>query len=120
MNISDNNSPALPYSRQQTAEGSADFNELVLSYIKEKQPAGSLNDLLHDMKALSPDTPRTIDQLATALQYSDTILRNDKDYADYTGSVLDKQTSQLLGVKTFMKSMTDNIENLYQRNEDMF
>lgn len=119
MNIS-NNSPALPYSDQQSAESSTDFNELVLSYIKEKQPEGSLNDLLRDMKALSPDTPRTMDQLATALQYSDTVLRNDESYAEYTESVLDKQTSQLLGVKTFMKSMTDNFENLYQRNEDMF
>ena len=120
MNISDNNPPARPCSGQQSAQSSADFNERVLGYIKEKKPEGSLNDLLHHMKTLSPDTPRTIEQLATALQYSDTILRNDENHIEYTTAVLDKQTSQLLGVKTFMKSMANNMENLYQHSDDMF
>lgn len=118
MSITIENNQESSYTTQQSNDNSKSFNDLVLEHIKDNQPEGSLDELLYDMKALSPDKPCTIDQLSTALQYSDTILRNDPDYVDYTTEILDQRTTQLLGVKMFVKMMTDRIEEIHRNGDD--
>lgn len=116
MNIYSDNSNISPITAYSDAHDSDDFNNLVLKHIKEVRPDGTLDELLNEMKALSPDTPRTMQQLNSALQYSDAILRTDPDYADYTTAVLDKKTAQLSGLNMLMHNML--YKSLLNNNEE--
>ncbi len=116
MSMTIYNNSSENYVQQQKINDTNDFNNLVLEYIKDSQPDGSLQDLLDEMKELSPETPVTMQKLNSALLYSDTTLRNDPDYIDYTTEILDKRTSQLLGLNMLTNTMLNNISR--QNDED--
>lgn len=81
------------------------FNVKVLHYFQQNKPEGKLNDMMDQMRALSPDKNVSMHQLNEALLYSDTYLRNTDEYKDYANNVLDKRTFQLLGVNMFFDNM---------------
>lgn len=118
MSISIYNNSSEHYERQQKTNDTNNFNDLVLEHIKDNQPSGSLQELLDVMKELSPKNPVTMQKLNSALLYSDTILRNDPDYVDYTTEILDKRTSQLLGLNMLTNIMLNNIPR--QNDEDKY
>lgn len=81
------------------------FNVKVLHYFQQNKPEGKLNDMMVQMRALSPDKNVSMHQLNEALLYSDTYLRNTDEYKDYANNMLDKHTFQLLGVNMFFNNM---------------
>jgi len=81
------------------------FDDKVLHYIEQNKPKGSLSELMDQMRELSPDKTISMQQMNKALLYSDTYLRNTDDSRDYTDSVLDKFTIQLLGVNMLFNNM---------------
>lgn len=81
------------------------FNVKVLHYFQQNKPEGKLNDMMVQMRALSPDKNVSMHQLNEALLYSDTYLRNTDEYKDYANNVLDKHTFQLLGVNMLFNNM---------------
>jgi len=97
-------------------EDKTDFNNLVLTHIKNNQPDGTLLQLLNEMKGFSPEIPVTMQKLNSALLYSDTILRSDLDYINYTNEILDKRTSQVLGLTMFINVMLNNISHQYDED----
>lgn len=116
MSISIYNNQLAPNVKYQTEEDNNSFNEVVLAHIKSNQPDGELVQLLNEMRALSPETPVTMQKLSSALLYSDTILRSDPDYTNYTCDILDKRTSQLLGLNMLTNIMLNNISHNYDED----
>jgi len=118
MNISIYSNPLTPDIKHQKAEDNNSFNDVVLAHIKSNQPDGELVQLLDEMRALSPEMPVTMQKLSSALLYSDTILRSDPDYINYTCEILDKRTSQLLGLNMLTNIMLNNISHNYDEDKD--
>ncbi|CCG86216.1 hypothetical protein [Erwinia piriflorinigrans] len=81
------------------------FDNRVLQFIRENRPEGTLNDLITKLKSLDPDNAYSLQQLNKALLYTDTTLRGDPNFRDYTKDTLDKNTSQMLGVNMMVNSM---------------
>lgn len=115
--IAKNNSLASSQQPQNT-RNNIDFNELVLEHIKLNQPDGTLYELLNEMKDLSPDSPVTMNELNSALLYSDATLRTDPQYIDYTTEILDSRTSQLLGLNMLTNMMLNNMFQHYDEDID--
>ncbi|EMY3602397.1 hypothetical protein [Klebsiella aerogenes] len=110
---------SMTYPRPQTAPDSnpaeLNFNDKVLLYIQQHQPQGSLNELLQQMRALSPDEKLSMHQLNNALLSADAQMRKDDNYSDYTDSILDKLTTRLVGVNMLFNDMMNN--NFSQTND---
>lgn len=81
------------------------FEIKVLHYFQQNKPEGMLSDMMDKMRALSPDKNVSMQKLSEALLYSDSHLRNSGEYKDYANNVLDKRTSQLLGVNFLFNVM---------------
>ncbi|SFN66075.1 hypothetical protein SAMN05216516_11331 [Izhakiella capsodis] len=82
------------------------FNDKVLNYIEKYQPHCSLNDLLKQIKQLSPDKRSiTLQKMINAFTYADINLREDGKYKNYTESTLDKFTSQLFDLNMLYNQM---------------
>lgn len=81
------------------------FNDKVLNYFQQNKPDDKLSDMMDQMRALSPDKNVSMHELNEALLYSDTYLRNTDEHKDYANNVLDKRTTQLLGVNMFFNNM---------------
>lgn len=82
------------------------FNDKFLNYVKENKPDGDIKSLMEKAKQLSPDD-MTLSEFSSALLYSDTILRANPDYQDYTSGTLDKQATQMLGINMLTNKMLD-------------
>ncbi|XTZ39287.1 type III secretion system protein [Salmonella enterica] len=106
-----NNMDALSRNQQQheLAADEPGFNDIVLNYVKNNRPEGSLQELLQQMKSLATDTAPTLQQLNTALLYTDATLRQDPDYQSYTSSTLDKHTTQMFGVNMLTNQMVNKL-----------
>lgn len=96
--------PSTPYVKNDESTDES-FNNKVLQYFQLNKPQGKLNDMMDQMRALSPDKNVSMHQLNEALLYSDTYMRNTDEYKDYANNVLDKRTLQLLGVNMFFNNM---------------
>jgi len=118
MNILISNHLPDPTLKQYETESNNSFNELVLSYIKDNKPEGELVQLLTIMKNLSPADPVTMQKLSSALLYSDTTLRSDPDYVNYTSNILDSRTSQMLSLSMLTNIMLNNISRHYDEDEN--
>lgn len=101
-------------------QSKSDFNEQVLNYVKKNKPDGTLNDLLNQLKVLSPNSAKTLPQLKNALAYSDTTLRTCPEYQKYTSDVLDKQTCQLLGLNMLTTTMMLKLISPTDENDNSF
>ncbi len=121
MSISISNNQLEANLKHHNTEDNNNFNELVLAYIKNNQPDGELVQLLNEMRDLSPEVPVTMQKLSSALLYSDTTLRSDPDYINYTSDVLDQRTNQMLGLNMLTNIMLNNISHYYDedKNQDL-
>lgn len=81
------------------------FDDKVLHFIEQNRPQGSLKELMEQMRSLSIDDTVSLQQLNKALIYSNTYLRNREETKGYTDNVLDKHTSQLIGLNTLYNTM---------------
>ncbi len=87
-----------------TSTGS--FNDKVLAFFKEKQPEGSLNEIINQLKMLAePGEKISMQQLNSALLIADGTLRKDEEYKTYTDGTLDRMTTQMLGINALYNSM---------------
>lgn len=98
---------------QDAAEKS--FNDKVLHFIEQNKPQGSLTELMDQLRELSPDKALSLQQLNTALLYSNTHLRNTEEAKEYTDRVLDKHTCQMLGLNMFYNEM---LYKIFTRTDD--
>lgn len=93
------------------------FNDKVLNYLQHNKPEGKLNDIIVQMRALSPDKAVSMHQITDALLYADTYMRHTDEYKDYTHSRLDKCTFLMLGVNMFFNNMMH--KNFAESNSDI-
>lgn len=99
--------PALhssPYGRENSAQ-EENYDDKVLHFIEKNKPQGSLKDLMEQMRELSPDKTLSLHQLNKALLYTNTHLRSANETQDYLDTVLDKHTTQLLGLNMLYNDM---------------
>lgn len=118
MNTQLHNNHFEHFTNRQVTEDNINFNDLVLEHIKNNKPDGTLEQLLIEMKKLSPEATVTIQSLNAALLYSDASLRTDPDYINYTTDILDNRTNQLLGLNMLTNIMLNNMSRIYDKNED--
>lgn len=118
MNTQLHNNHFEHFTNRQVTEDNINFNDLVLEHIKNNKPDGTLEQLLIEMKKLSPEATVTMQSLNSALLYSDASLRTDPDYINYTTDILDQRTNQLLGLNMLTNIMLNNISRIYDKNED--
>lgn len=104
--------------KHQAREDNINFNDLVLEYLKKNKPDGTLEQLLTEIKKLSPQATVTMQNLNSALLYSNASLRTDPYYVNYTTDTLDSRTNQLLGLNMFTSTMLNNISRFYNENKD--
>lgn len=104
MNSIDSIASSSPYNKDGESSDES-FNIKVLHYFQQNKPEGTLSDMMDKMRALSPDKNVSMQQLNEALLYSDTYLRHTDEYKNYANNVLDKRTSQLLGVNMLFNNM---------------
>lgn len=100
-------------------ENNHNFNNLVLEHIKKNKPEGTLEQLLNEMKELSPDATVTMQSLNSALLYSDASLRTDPDYNDYTTEILDNRTNQLLVLNMLTDAMLNKMSLFYDEDNNL-
>lgn len=118
MNTQLHNNHFEHFTNRQVTEDNINFNDLVLEHIKKNKPDGTLEQLLTEMKSLSPEARVTMQSLNSALLYSDASLRTDPDYVNYTTDILDNRTNQLLGLNMLTNIMLNNMSRLYDENKD--
>ncbi|MCS3431558.1 hypothetical protein [Klebsiella sp. BIGb0407] len=106
------------HTNNQPTQDNMSFNDLVLQHIRDNKPDGTLEQLLTEMKGLSPESPLTMHKLNSALLYSNTILRSEPDHIEYTTDFLDSRTCQLLALNMFTNFMLDNISRQYDEDDD--
>lgn len=94
------------------------FNDKVLHYLKQNKPEDKLNELIVQIRALSPDKGVSITKINEALLYADTYMRNTDEYKDYANNVLDKRTIQILGVNMFFNNMINKF--FTESDDDIF
>lgn len=95
---------STPYGRENSTS-EENFDDKVLHFIEKNKPQGSLQDLMVQMRGLSPDKSISLHQLNKALLYTNSHLRSAIETKDYTHTVLDKHTTQLLGLNMLYNDM---------------
>jgi len=100
------------------SSSNSDFNNKVLSYIKNHKSINSLNQLLPEIKGLSHNGQLSMQTITNALLYADETLRNECNDStiDSTARLVDKLTLQLLSVNMLVNNMTNKFISF--QNED--
>ncbi|WP_168395624.1 type III secretion system protein [Erwinia amylovora] len=81
------------------------FDDRVLQFIRDTKPEGTLAELINKIQSLDTDHKYSSQQLINALLYTDSTLRGDPNFQDYTTETLDRNTSQMLGVNMLINNM---------------
>lgn len=114
------NIASIYQSNNDVATDDLSFNDKFLKYVKENKPDGDMSELLKKAKELNPESNMTLSQFNSALLYTDTILRADPDYQDYTDNTLDKNTTQMLGINMLTNKMMDKFLSPDDDEQDPF
>lgn len=101
----------------QSADEQSNFNDLVLTYIKNNKPDGTLDQLLEKMKSFSPNEPATMKKLNAALLNADLMLRSTPEYEDYTMAVLDKNTCQIACINMLNNTLINKMIDVDEDDE---